>query len=192
MTLVAWIAAVVLFLQLPIPLYWFVLHPAKNFWSTRRRLVYIVALAFSWLPITMLLFVYHSELLRRDRPSIWQFVLGIMLIGLEVWMFWRVKRDLGTARLIGATELAGGGPMEDKGIYSRIRHPRYIGSFLALIGACVLAATPSMWIVAGIWTILTSIVIAMEEIELRGRFGKSYKEYCSRVPRFIPRLQRQK
>ncbi|HKQ87533.1 MAG TPA: isoprenylcysteine carboxylmethyltransferase family protein [Candidatus Acidoferrales bacterium] len=194
MTFVDWIAAVVLFLQLPIPLYWFVLHPAKNFWSTRRKLVYIAALALSWLPITVLLFVYHGELLRRDRLSIWQFVLGIMLIGLEVWMFWRVKRDLGAARLIGATELAGGGQIEENGIYSRIRHPRYIGSFLALIGACLLAATPSMWIVAGIWTILTSIVIAMEERELRGRFGESYEEYCRRVPRFIPRLslQRQK
>src|SRR5690242_8059782 len=64
MTLLAWIAAVVLFLQLPIPLYWFVLHPARNFWSARRNAAYIVALALSWLPVTLLLIAYHRHLLR--------------------------------------------------------------------------------------------------------------------------------
>jgi protein-S-isoprenylcysteine O-methyltransferase Ste14 len=188
MTLVAWIAAIVLFLQLPIPLYWFVLHPAKKFWSTRRNAVYVVALAFSWLPVTVALFVWHGELLRRDLPSIWQLALGVALIGLEIWMFWSVKSDLGGARLVGAAELSGGGEIEQGGIYSRIRHPRYVGSFLAVVGACLLAATPSMWIAAGIWTILIAIVIAMEEREMRGRFGERYEKYCRRVPRFVPRL----
>src|SRR5690349_12702036 len=141
MTLLAWIAAVVLFLQLPIPLYWFVLHPARNFWSARRNAAYIVALALSWLPVTLLLIAYHRHLLRPDTPPLWRVVLGIVLIALEVWIFWRVKRDLGGARLVGATELSGGGQMEESGIYSRIRHPRYSGSFLALIGASLLAAT---------------------------------------------------
>jgi protein-S-isoprenylcysteine O-methyltransferase Ste14 len=188
MTLVDWIAAVVLFLQLPIPLYWFALHPAKDFWSTRRKSAYVVALVCSWLPVTVLLFVYHHQLLRRDPPPLWRLVLGVALIGLEFWIFWRVRQDLGGARLVGATELSGGGEIEQGGIYSRIRHPRYIGSCLALMGACLLAATHLMWIVAGIWTILTAIAIAIEEKEMCERFGLKYEEYCRRVPRFIPRL----
>jgi protein-S-isoprenylcysteine O-methyltransferase Ste14 len=32
--------------------------------------------------------------------------------------------------------------------------------------------------------------IAMEERELRRRFGASYEEYCRRVPRFIPSLRK--
>lgn len=188
MTVIAWIAAIVLFLQLPIPLYWFVLHPAKNFWSTRRNAAYIVALAFSWLPVTVLLFVYHSRLFRRDYAALWQIVVGIALIGLEVWIFWRVNRDLGSARLIGATELSGGGQIEQSGIYSKIRHPRYFGSFLALIGACLLAATRTTWILIAVWTILTALAIAMEERELRERFGAGYEEYSRQVPRFVPRL----
>ncbi len=194
MTLVAWIAAIVLFLQAPVPLYWFVLHPAKNFWSTHRTSAYVVALALSWLPVTLLLFAYHDRLFRRDQPPIWRLILGLFLIGLELWMFWRVRRDLGGARLVGATELSGGGEIEDGGIYARIRHPRYTGSFLALVGACLLAATRAMWIGAAAWTVLMLIAIAMEESELRRRFGAEYREYCRRVPRFIPRpsLQRQK
>ena len=188
MTLLAWIAAVVLFLQLPIPLYWFVLHPARNFWSARRNAAYIVALALSWLPVTLLLIAYHRHLLRPDTPPLWRVVLGTVLIALEVWIFWRVKRDLGGARLVGATELSGGGQMEESGIYSRIRHPRYSGSFLALIGACLLAAKHLLWIIIAVWAVLMLLAITMEERDLRSRFGASYAEYCRRVPRFIPRL----
>jgi protein-S-isoprenylcysteine O-methyltransferase Ste14 len=43
-----------------------------------------------------------------------------------------------------------------------------------------------MWIVAAIWLVLTRIAIALEERELRNRFGASYAEYCRRVPRFFP------
>jgi protein-S-isoprenylcysteine O-methyltransferase Ste14 len=178
----------VCFLQLPIPLYWFVLHPGKKFWRTRRNAAFIVALLLSWLPVTVVLVIYHRELFRPDWPSPLRFAAGVALILLEVWMFWRVKRELGGARLVGATELAGGGEVAQGGIYATIRHPRYAGSFLAIIGACLLAATRAMWIVAGVWTILTLAAIALEERELRIRFGTAYREYCRRVPRFVPRI----
>lgn len=187
MALPGWIAAVVLFMQLPIPLYWFVLHPAKDFWRARANFTYITALGLSWLPVSILLVVYHRELLRSDWPAAWRFVVGLALIALEVWMFLRVKRDLGGARLVGATELSGGGQVEQEGIYARIRHPRYVGSLLALIGACLIAVTRATWTIVAIWTILTVVAIGMEERELRTRFGESYQGYCRRVPRFIPR-----
>jgi protein-S-isoprenylcysteine O-methyltransferase Ste14 len=62
-----------------------------------------------------------------------------------------------------------------------------LGSFLAILGACFLAGTRWLWIVAIVWTILTLIAIAFEEREMRARFGKTYLEYCRRVPRFVPR-----
>lgn len=187
MTFAGWIAAVVFFMQLPIPLYWFVLHPARG-WRTRRSAAFVVALLLSWLPVTVLLVVFHRELLRNVSPSTWQFVLGLLLIAVEVWIFSRVRRDLGSARLVGATELSGGGEIARSGIYARIRHPRYTGSFLAILGACLLAATPTMWMVAAVWTLLMRTSIALEERELRVRFGDSYLEYRRRVPGFIPRL----
>jgi protein-S-isoprenylcysteine O-methyltransferase Ste14 len=190
MSFPTWIAAIVLFLQLPIPLYWFVLHPFKSFWHGRGNLAYLVALLCSWLPVTIALIVYHSLLLRSEWPPAWRFALGVALIILEVWLFLRVKRDLGGARLVGATEIAGGGEIVQAGIYARIRHPRYAGSFLALTGACLLSATRALWIVTAIWTLLTGIAIALEERELRARFGESYLQYCRRVPRFVPRLSR--
>ena len=188
MTFLDWLAGVVLFLQLPIPLYWFVMHPQVNYWRRHRSAGYATGLLLSWLPVTILLVIFRRELFRPDRAAAWQITAGLALLIFEVWIFSRVSHDLGSARLVGQTELVGGGELERQGIYARIRHPRYMGSFLAILGACFLAGTRVMWIVAAVWLVLTRMAIAFEEHELRNRFGAAYEEYCRRVPRFFPLL----
>jgi protein-S-isoprenylcysteine O-methyltransferase Ste14 len=185
-TLLRWIAAVVLFLQLPIPLYWFVLHPQVRFWRTRQKAAYITGFLCSWPPVTAAMIFWRRELFRFTPPAAAEVALGSALIIFEGWIFWRVHKDLGTDRLVGKTELSGGGGIETGGIYGVIRHPRYTGSFLAILGACCLAGNRVMWSVAGIWLVLTLVAIAMEERELSGRFGVEYTEYCRRIPRFLP------
>jgi protein-S-isoprenylcysteine O-methyltransferase Ste14 len=189
-TLPAWLAAVVLFLQLPIPLYWFVVHPQVKFWRRHSRAVYIVGLASSWLPVTVAMITFHRRLFRAGWPSAGMFMLGLALIIFEGRIFWRVHRDLGTSRLVGKTELSGAGEIERGGIYSRIRHPRYSGSFLAILGACFLAGTRAMWIVAVVWLLLMLVAISFEEREMRARFGAAYADYCSQVPRFLPFIRK--
>jgi protein-S-isoprenylcysteine O-methyltransferase Ste14 len=49
-----------------------------------------------------------------------------------------------------------------QGIYSHIRHPRYLQ------------------------------VVLFEERELRHRFGEEYERYCQHVPRFLPRISRRR
>jgi protein-S-isoprenylcysteine O-methyltransferase Ste14 len=189
-TLPAWLAAVVLFLQLPIPLYWFVVHPQVKFWRSHSKAAYITGLLCSWPPVTAAIIIYRRQLFRTGWPPLVALVAGLALIIVEGWMFWRVHRDLGTARLVGKTELAGAGEIARSGIYARVRHPRYTGSFLAILGACLLAGTRTTWIVAGVWLALTLLAISFEERELHARFGASYEEYCRRVPRFIPSLRK--
>jgi protein-S-isoprenylcysteine O-methyltransferase Ste14 len=181
-----WIAALVLFLQLPIPLYWFVIHPKVNFWRQHPKAVYYVGLIFSWGIVTPCLLLFRHSLLRSSPPSVLAAVIGMSLIALEVWIFWRVKADLGAARLVGKTELSGGGEIIAQGIYARIRHPRYTGSFVAIVGACVLAGTRAAWAVAAVWAVLMLTAIRLEEREMRARFGQPFDEYCRRVPRFFP------
>lgn len=190
MTLLGWLAAIVLFLQLPIPLYWFVVHPLVKFWRRHPKAAYITGLLFSWPPVTAAIVVYRRELFRPNWPPTGAIAAGLALIVFEGWMFWRVHRDLGTSRLVGRTELSGSGEIARRGIYARIRHPRYAGSFLAILGACFLAGTRVMWVVAGVWLLLTLTAISLEERELRARFGAAYEEYCRRVPRFFPLLRR--
>jgi protein-S-isoprenylcysteine O-methyltransferase Ste14 len=185
-TPLGWLAAIVLFLQLPIPLYWFVVHPQVKFWRRHRKAGYITGLLLSWAPVTPCLVIFRRQLFRNDWPPVWEITLGLALIVFEGWIFWRVKRDLGGARLVGSTELSGGGEIMHQGIYAHIRHPRYAGSFLAILGACFLAGARAMWIAAAVWSLLTLVAIALEERELRARFGAPYEAYCRRVPRFLP------
>jgi len=173
-------------LQLPIPLYWFVMHPQVSYWRRNPKAGYITGVLLSWLPVTVLLVIFHRELFRANWPPLWEIIAGFMLIVFEAWIFRRVHRDLGAKRLVGQTELSGGGEIVHRGIYGLIRHPRYMGSFLAIVGACFLAGTSAMWLVAAIWLVLTRIAIALEERELHDRFGTAYEEYCRRVPRFVP------
>ena len=182
------VAAVVLFLQLPIPLYWFVVHPLVHFWRSRAKAAYATGLLCSWLPVTIVTTVYRRALYRAAAPPVWQIAIGFALIIFEGWIFWRVKKDLGGARLVGKTELSGAGEIARSGIYGRIRHPRYAASFLAIIGASLVAGTKVLWIVSGVWCVLTLIAIRLEERELRTRFGDSYRDYCRTVPRFFPVL----
>jgi protein-S-isoprenylcysteine O-methyltransferase Ste14 len=182
-----WVAAIVCFLQLPIPIYWFVLHPARKFWKTRRSTTFLTAVIAAWPPVTLALVVFRVQLFRTEIPPTWRIAAGGALILFEVWIFWRVQRDLGGARLVGATELSGCGELAANGIYSRVRHPRYAASFFALVGAGLLAGKSALWVAVAVWTLLIGVAIAMEERELRGRFGAAYAEYSRRVPRFFPR-----
>jgi protein-S-isoprenylcysteine O-methyltransferase Ste14 len=188
-TVPAWLAAIVLFLQLPIPLYWFVFHPLRGFWRRYPRAVYAVGLSCSWLPVTIAIVAFHRKLFMNAWPSATRLATGLTLIIFEVWVFWRVRRDLGTARLVGKAELEGGGEIERGGIYSRIRHPRYLASFLAILGACFLAGMRIMYIAAAVWLALMAVIIALEEREMRTRFGAAYQDYCGKVPRYFPRWE---
>lgn len=185
-TPLGWLAALVLFLQLPIPLYWFVVHPLVGFWRQRPKASYVTGLLLSWPAVTACLVVFRRELFRPDWPAAWRDVLGIALIIFELWLFSRLTGNLGMERLVGKAELSGGGSIERSGIYGRIRHPRYLGSFLAILGACLLAAKPAMWATAALWTVLMLVAISFEERELRLRFGKEYDEYARQVPRYVP------
>jgi protein-S-isoprenylcysteine O-methyltransferase Ste14 len=168
-------------------LYWFVVHPWAAFWRNRPKAAFVTGLLCSWPPVTTGLIFWRHELFRATRPHAAAIAAGFALILFEGWIFWRVHKDLGTARLVGKTELSGGGAIATGGIYGVVRHPRYAGSFLAILGACCLAGTHAMWIVAVAWLFLTLAAIFLEERELRSRFGAEYAAYCERVPRFLPR-----
>jgi protein-S-isoprenylcysteine O-methyltransferase Ste14 len=187
MSVLEWLAGVVLFLQLPIPLYWFALHPLMRFWRTRPHgAAFFAGVIFAWPPVTVLLILFRHELFRSSAPPIALIIAGFALIAFEGWIFWRVKRDLGGARLVGKTELSGGGEIARNGIYGRIRHPRYAGSFLAIAGACLIAGTRTAWMAAMAWALLMLVAILLEEREMRRRFGDEFAAYCRRVPRFLP------
>ncbi len=74
-------------------------------------------------------------------------------------------------------------------LYNRIRHPLYVGFALALW------ATPTMslghLLFAGALTGYMILAAQIEERDLIGHFGDTYRQYSRRVPMFVPRIGRQ-
>ncbi len=180
------VAGFFLFFELPIPIYWLILHPFGPFWRTRIRAAFWIAGLTAWTAGGVLLWIFRGALLSTTPPPLAAIGLGFALIGAEVYLFGRVERELGSRRLVGHAELTGTGEMFAGGLYAHVRHPRYTGMFCAVIGAALLAWTLRLWIVIAIWWVLALLVIRLEERELATRFGSAYREYRKRVPAFLP------
>lgn len=183
-----WIAGIVLWANLPVPVYWLVLHTQVEFWRRHVRGAYAAAIVAGWGSATLLAWLYGRQLL--DAQAVPQLLrwAGVLFILFDAWVIAHVERQLGARRLIGHAELAGTGEMKRDGIYARLRHPRYAAMMISTLGACLMAARPAMWCIAAVWAAVVLLMIRLEERELVARFGVAYEEYRRRVPALIPRL----
>jgi protein-S-isoprenylcysteine O-methyltransferase Ste14 len=183
-----YLALIVFFLDLPVPLYWFILHPFPKFWRTRIRAAFYIAGLGAWTAGGIFVFFFRHRLIAPGAPGIPFTVLGSALIAANAFILFRATRDLGHMKLVGHAELAGKTDLVTAGLYRHIRHPRYAGMIIAIAGACILAGTRFALTVSAIWFILVIAVILLEEREMRARFGAAYRDYCRAVPRFLPRI----
>lgn len=77
------------------------------------------------------------------------------------------------------------------GPYARTRNPLYFGSSILALGAAV--AMNSIWstgLLLIYFTLVYSLVMRREEMELRQQHGDAFSAYALRVPLFFPRLFR--
>jgi len=180
------VAGFILFFELPIPIYWLIIHPFNSFWRNRICAAFWVAGLTAWTSGGVLLWIYRPLLLSAARPSWVAIAAGLVLIGIEVYLFLRVERELGSRRLVGHAELTGTGEMFTGGLYAHVRHPRYSGMFCAVVGATLFGGTLRLWAVLAAWWVLALVVIRLEERELDARFGAAYAAYRKRVPALLP------
>lgn len=180
------VAGFVLFFELPIPIYWLILHPFNSFWRSRVRAAFWFAGLTAWICGGVALWLFRRLILAAARPPWFAIAAGFALIAVEAYLFVRVERELGSRRLVGHAELTGTGEMFSSGLYAHVRHPRYAGMFSAVLGAALLGGTRLLWIVLTVWLPFALIVIRLEEKELAARFGPGYEAYRKRVPAFLP------
>lgn len=180
------VAGFFLFFELPIPIYWLIIHPFNAFWKTRVRAAFLFAGLTAWISGGIVLWLIRHSLLAPTRPPAIAIVAGFALIGIEIYLFVLVERELGSNRLVGHAELTGTGEMHTAGLYARVRHPRYTGMFAAVVGAALLCGTRLLWIILAIWWVFALVAIRLEERELAARFGPAYIAYRKRVPAFLP------
>src|ERR1700680_368001 len=100
------IAIFVFAFEMPVPVYWLILHQPVLFWRKHVRAAFPVAVAAAWGIVDLLLYRFHVELFRRDGIS-WPALLGLVLIGVDVFTFVKSEAVLGGRRIVGPSELAG-------------------------------------------------------------------------------------
>lgn len=122
-------------------------------------------------------FVFAAAYLWFARPSWSWLIAGVVLViaGLAV-------RATAAGHIRKNQELATTGP------YAHTRNPLYLGSILIAAGFAVALLSWPMAVVLGVgFAVIYIPVIASEERFLRGTFP-NFDEYCTKVPRIIPRL----
>jgi protein-S-isoprenylcysteine O-methyltransferase Ste14 len=102
-------------------------------------------------------------------PGAWLGIKGVIDIGLE------------TAETHRATQII------TTGIYSRIRHPQYLGAVLSHIGITFLVSGLNSLLITPLVAIINWILCWKEEKELVREFGDAYSNYQKQVPMFFPK-----
>jgi len=95
-------------------------------------------------------------------------VSGIILIALAFYYIYIRKTEV----------------LIESGIYKVIRHPLYLGWILSVFIATIFLYQHWIFIVTGIFGIITLYLISIEEERLNiKQFGNSYRSYMGKVPR---------
>ena len=187
------VALFILLVQLPIPLFWLFIHPVIDFWRRHPRACYYVVGFGAWgLTATALLGWRDWWLAERFAQHPLLALAGAGLIGVYFWLLRRVKRGLGWRVLVGLPELMPRTqplPVAARGVYARVRHPRYLGMILSYTGAALLTGATRLAALVAVFIGLALLITELEERELLGRLGEAYADYRRRVPRFLPRLR---
>ena len=177
---------------LPLFLSWLLIHPLASVWRKLGGFTYIFVLFFLVGTISGINKLYNvqGDLIYfgtnyiTDWLSFPCFILAVVMA-----FFYYKYLDLGI--LIGLPEITKDnypGTLLTKGIYSKIRHPRYVGAFFFVLGLAFLANAPVPYIVTFFLIPLIYVIVIFEEKELKKRFGLEYEKYCQKVPRFFPKI----
>ena len=173
----------------PAFLWWLIIHPLA---PRLRR--FGPGPTFTALTPVLLLACYGLYLVRRPlvgsdlgwRPPV--FAIGVVLYAMSIRVELRTRRHLKFGILAGVPELAPErGRLLTEGIYSEMRHPRYLAVLLGLLAYALMINYSGLYVLFGFSIVAVAVVIALEEKELADRFGDEYLRYKARVPAIIPR-----
>jgi protein-S-isoprenylcysteine O-methyltransferase Ste14 len=111
-------------------------------------------------------------------------VLGATVYAWCVWDFAAFGR--GTPAPIDAPK-----KLVIRGLYRYTRNPMYLGVLTVVLGWAALFRSADVLLYAlAVWTCFHGFTVLYEERRLATLFGDSYRAYCSRVGRWLPRPPR--
>lgn len=105
--------------------------------------------------------------------------------GVYLWCAWDFAAfGLGTPLPLDAPKR-----LVARGLYRFVRNPMYVGVLLLILGQALwFESVAILWYALAVALLFHLFVVLYEERALRSKFGESYRQYCSRVPRWLPRL----
>jgi protein-S-isoprenylcysteine O-methyltransferase Ste14 len=118
---------------------------------------------------------------------VWAGWLGVVLICVALWIFWRAHADLGL-NWSPSLEIRKEHKLITNGIFGYIRHPMYASQWVWVIAQPLLLQN---WI-AGflsivVWAIFYFLRVPPEEKMMLDTFGDEYREYMKRTGGVIPK-----
>jgi protein-S-isoprenylcysteine O-methyltransferase Ste14 len=137
------------------------------------------------LPFVLAILIIPAEDAWRS-PAVAGLGVAVTLIG-EAIRLWAVHH----IGVISRTRSDRLGPLVDTGPFGMVRNPLYIGNILLWIGFAVTARL--IWLAPVILVLLGAeyhAIVRWEEQLLESKRGQEYRDYRSRVPRWIPTLER--
>jgi len=105
-------------------------------------------------------------------PGAYLGIKGVTEMGLKVAETHRAERVIST------------------GVYSRVRHPQYLGAILSHIGASFLLSAYFSLLVTPLVIVINWILCWKEEKELVREFGEDYLKYQEIAPMLVPRFRK--
>lgn len=186
------IALIVIVVYPPAIAFWLIVHPTIAFWRKLGPTKAYAMLVPALLALGWGMYAISGPLLAVEfgtQPWLWPLV--IILYGASAYIEVRCRKHLKLSTLVGVPELSekpGRDKLLTEGIYSRVRHPRYVGAVLGAIAVAFLANYLAVYVLAALIIPALYVIVVLEEKEMRDRFGAEYLDYSERVPRFIPKL----
>ncbi len=154
-------------------------HSVSTLWQKCRAFLLRYRIRISLIVFLALIAEDYLEGLRPHNlmnVGDWKSLLGVGLIvaGLAL-------RSWAAGILHKTAELTTLGP------YALVRHPLYVGSFMMMVGFCLLIDdVENIWFVLGPFAFMYVVKLLAEERVLAKKFGERWQKYADTVPRFVP------
>lgn len=192
-----WPAAVLMVVVASWILYRYVAPKSWREWS-RAGLVqaFIIALYAEMYGFPLSLYVLTGVLgvdipLRNESGHLWATLLGYGRVGALIEMVvGYVFVAAGVVLLAAGWRETYRARREDRiateGVYGVVRHPQYLGLFMALFGQIIHWPTIITVVLFPIIVLAYVRLARREERDMVSRFGEAYRSYQESVPRFFP------
>ncbi len=165
----AWILMVIIFL--------YILLTARIFKNVGEKIAHgEEETKFSkYVALLFFILLIYSIFLPLKLGTIWFYTgMAIYLLGLIVL----------TIAVVNISVTPEGEPFT-KGVYHYSRNALSLGMILVFIGIAIASASWLFLLLLAILTVITHLMILVEERTCLNKFGEAYREYMNRTPRWI-------